>query len=72
MPFPSPGDLPNPGIEHGSPTFQKSSLPSEPPQEPWEGEKSGLKTHQVVDKIFRPVWGNEHLTRKVMTSGKEG
>ena len=30
-PFPSPGDLPNPGIEHRSPTLQVDSLPSEPP-----------------------------------------
>jgi len=29
--FPSPGDLPNPGIELGSPTLQVASLPSEPP-----------------------------------------
>ena len=30
MPFPSPGDLPNPGIEPGSPALQADSLPSEP------------------------------------------
>ena len=29
--FPSPGDLPNPGIEPGSPTFQGDGLTSEPP-----------------------------------------
>ena len=31
LPFPSPGDLPNPGIEPGSPTLQADTLPSEPP-----------------------------------------
>ena len=31
LPFPCPGDLPNPGIESGSPTLQPNSLPSEPP-----------------------------------------
>ena len=31
MPFPSPGDLPDPGIEAGSPVLQGDSLPSEPP-----------------------------------------
>ena len=31
LPFPSPGDLPNPGIEPGSPTLQADSLPSELP-----------------------------------------
>ena len=29
--FPSPGDLPNPGIESGSPALQADTLPSEPP-----------------------------------------
>ena len=29
--FPSPGDLPNPGIEPGSPSLQADALPSEPP-----------------------------------------
>ena len=31
LPFPSPGDLPIPGIEPGSPTLQVDSLQSEPP-----------------------------------------
>ena len=29
LPFPSPGDLPNPGIEPGSPALQAYSLPTE-------------------------------------------
>ena len=29
LPFPSPGGLPNPGIEPGSPAFQADSLPTE-------------------------------------------
>ena len=33
LPFPSPGDLPDPGIESGSPTLQVDSLLSEPPLE---------------------------------------
>ena len=32
LPFPSPGDLPDPGIEPGSPALQADSLPSEPPK----------------------------------------
>ena len=32
VPFPSPGDLPNPGIEPGSLTFQVDALTSEPPR----------------------------------------
>ena len=31
LPFPSPGDLPNPGIEPGSLELQAESLLSEPP-----------------------------------------
>ena len=31
LPFPSPGDLPDPGIEPRSPTLQADALPSEPP-----------------------------------------
>ena len=32
LPFPSPGDLPNPGIEAGSPALRADALPSEPPR----------------------------------------
>ena len=34
LPFPSPGDLPNPGIEHRSLALQVDALPSEPPGKP--------------------------------------
>ena len=42
LPFPSPEDLPNPGIEPGTPTLQADALPSEPPGKltlvtPWMG-----------------------------------
>ena len=30
LPFPSPGDLPKPGIEPGYPVLQMDSLPTEP------------------------------------------
>ena len=33
-PFPSPGDLPDPGIEPRSPALQAHALPSEPPRKP--------------------------------------
>ena len=32
LPFPSPGDLPDPGLEPGSPALQADSLPSQPPR----------------------------------------
>ena len=34
LPFPSPGDLPDPGIKPRSPALQTDSLPSKPPRKP--------------------------------------
>ena len=34
LPFPPPGNLPNPGIEPGSPALQADALPSELPGKP--------------------------------------
>ena len=34
LPFPSPGNLPNPGIKPGYPAFQADALTSEPPGKP--------------------------------------
>ena len=39
LPFPSPGDLPNPGIEPGFPALAADALTSEPP-----GKPSGLSS----------------------------
>ena len=36
LPFPSPGNLPDPGIKPGSPALQADSLPTEPPGKPKE------------------------------------
>ena len=35
LPFPSPGDLPDPGIKPRSPALQADTLPSEPPGKPY-------------------------------------
>ena len=34
LPFPSPGNVPNPGIKPRSPELQADSLPPEPPGKP--------------------------------------
>ena len=39
LPFPSPEDLPNPGIEPGSPALQADALSSEPPGNPYNWVK---------------------------------
>ena len=36
LPFPSPGNLPNPGMGPGSPALQADSLPTKPPGKPFE------------------------------------
>ena len=38
-PFPSPGDLPDPGIEPASPALQADSLPPEPDGKPQINEQ---------------------------------
>ena len=56
LPFPSPGDLPNPGIEPGSPALQADALPSEPKsllmKVKVESEKVGLKLNIQKMKIM--------------------
>ena len=44
LPFPSPGDLPDPGIEPGFPTLQADSLLSEPPGNPRHSKKKDNKS----------------------------
>ena len=39
LPFPSPGDLPDPGIEPQSPAFQADTLTSEPPGKPMSNKE---------------------------------
>ena len=51
LPFPSPGDLPNPGLEPGSPTLEADALTSEPPG---KMEVSLSKRQQLV--MDREAW----------------
>ena len=48
-PFPSPGDLPNPGTEPGSPTLQVDSLPAEPRGKP---KNTGVGSVSLFQWIF--------------------
>jgi len=47
--FPSPGDLPNPGIKPRSPALQADSLPSEPQGKP---KNTGVGTLSLLQQIF--------------------
>ena len=55
LPFPSPGDLPDPGIEPRSPTLQADALTSEPPGKP-EGWKRECKYESNVWMLGSSVW----------------
>ena len=48
LPFPSPGDLPDPGIEPRSTTLQTDCLPSEPPGKPIKKEGGDKNRGRVL------------------------
>ena len=56
LPFPSPGELPDPGIEARSPALQVDSLPSESPGKGVHGRTS------LTDSYFRysSIYPQEH------------
>src|SRR5574337_949469 len=53
-PFPSPGDLANPGIEPRSPALQADSLPTEPQDKP---KNTGVGSLSLLQRIF-PAQGS--------------
>ena len=61
--LPFPGDLPDPGIEPGSPALQADSLPSEPPGKHIIGH-APKKTLKNFKKKF--VYGLHHLGYNAM------
>ena len=65
--IPSPGDLPDPEIERGSPALQEDSLPSEPPRKTPGQEDSAFCFRHVQFAVsighlqFYREFGNSHL-----------
>ena len=59
LPFPSPGDFPNPGIKHRSPPLQVNFLPSEPPGKP---RNTGVGSLSLLQGIFptQVIWQGLH------------
>ena len=55
QPFPSPGDLPNPGIKPRSPTLQEDSLPAEPQGKPLNHLRPIRKTLEPL-KQWNRLW----------------
>ena len=59
-PFPSPGDLPNPGIKPRSPALQADSLPAEPPGKPMNTGVGSLSLLQWIFLSQESNWGLLH------------
>ena len=56
LPFPSSGDLPNPGIEPMSPALQANALTSEP--------LDGLTNYKNIHSVWSDIYFSEILLRK--------
>ena len=69
VPFPSPGDIPDPGIKSGSPAFQADSLPAEPQGKP---QNTGVGSLSLVQQVFLTQELNPGLLHSLPTeiSGK--
>ena len=69
LPFHSPGDLPNPGIELRSPTLQADGLSSEPPGKPLPANAEELR--DGFDPWVRKIpWKMEWKATPVFLSGE--
>ena len=62
LPFPSPGDLPNSGIDPRSPMLQADSLPFEPPGKPKKVHSALVFTTHVCARHF--TWPSRTSTGK--------
>ena len=63
LPFPSPRDLPNPGIEPRSPSLQADSSPAEPTGKP---KNTGVGSLSLLQWIFPTQESNLHC-RQILT-----
>ena len=68
QPLPSSGDLPNPGIEPGSPALQGDSLPAEPPGKP---KNTGMGSLSLLQQIFPTQESNPMQEMWVRSLGQE-
>ena len=62
LPFPSPGDLTEPGIEPRSPALQADFLLSEPPGESLEQSEEAFNSSYQIKYLFIPCHRLEHIT----------
>ena len=71
-PFPSPGDLPNPGIEPRSPGLQAYSLPAEPQGKPENTGEGSLSLLQQIFPTQESNWGLLHCRQILYQLSYEG
>ena len=70
--FPSPGDLPNPGIEPRTPALQADSLPAEPQGKP---KNTGVGSLSLLQRMFptqESNWGLLHCRQIFYQLSYEG
>ena len=64
LPFPSPGDLPHPGIEHRSAALPADSSPSEPPGKP-KSSPALLWPHVLMSPRLLHPWDSPGKNTRV-------
>ena len=71
LPFPSPGDLPDPGIEPGSSALQADALPSEPPGKPSNSPTNSPLIAFYINDTFKclyfPNVGEQFESRDIIS-----
>ena len=73
LPFPSPGDLPNLGIEPGSPELQADSSLPEPPGKPLSVCKPSFPQVRCPnDAMARPVFPSHDVTSSYLNPSRPG
>ena len=72
QPFPSPGDLPNPGIEPRSPTLQADCLPAEPQGKPKNTGVGSLSFLQWIFPTQELNWGLLHCKQLLYQMSYQG
>ena len=55
LPFPSPGNLPDPGIEPGSPSLEADALTSEPPEKSSTAVSKANGCNEIPAELFKSL-----------------
>ena len=74
LPFPSPGDLPDPGIKPRSPELPADSLPTEPPRKLMLEVESHVFLHLLtwVNRTTRTLWSKKTWESHMPWNGTVG